>query len=462
METTLREDRGTLLYRFSQKFQFAADKIIPDSLVFCLILTFLVYVLALIFGEHGPIQLCVDWFNHAWDMLAFSMQMSLMVIVCAATAHSKPVNRGMGALARALSNPTVAIIVFMCWGYVASFINWAFCTMSCTVLAIELSKRNKGISFPILLVGGYCTSCLGQCLGPTASVYALLNTPGNYMEETLGGVWDQSITVYNPINVTIWIALAVVTILLVIFTRPPKDKVVTIDDGLAAQADEEAEWAKVDKSTPAGVMNSSKIIMWLMGAIGVVAIVYQVVTKGFMGALSLNFIITFFLTLNCFLYPTPTAFVGIHRDCMKLGTEVLIQFPFYAGIAGIMSDSGLAAVIIAAIVSVATVGSLPVWSYISASIVNLFIPSQGGQFIIQGPLLVGAAQELGCDVMTVINAFVYGDEATNLLQPLYILPALAMVNAKLKDVWGIMAFVWFFWTIVTIIGFAVVPGIFLG
>ena len=147
---------------------------------------------------------------------------------------------------------------------------------------------------------------------------------------------------------------------------------------------------------------------------------------------------------------------------MKLGNEVLIQFPFYAGIAGIMSDSGLASVIIAAIVSVATVGSLPVWSYISASIVNLFIPSQGGQFIIQGPLLVGAAQELGCDVMTVINAFVYGDEATNLLQPLYILPALALVNAKLKDVWGIMAFVWFFWTIFTILGFAIVPGIFLG
>ena len=282
------------------------------------------------------------------------------------------------------------------------------------------------------------------------------------MEETLGGVWDQSITVYNPINVTIFIMLAVLTILLVLFTRPPKDKVVTIDDGVAAQADEEAEWAKIDRSTPAGVMNSSKIIMWAMGAIGIVAIVYQVATKGFMGALSLNFIITFFLTLNCFLYPTPTSFVGIHRDCMKLGTEVLIQFPFYAGIAGIMSDSGLAAVIVAAIVSVATVGSLPVWSYISASVVNLFIPSQGGQFIIQGPLLVGAAQELGCDVMTVINAFVYGDEATNLLQPLYILPALALVNAKLKDVWGIMAFVWFFWTIFTILGFAIVPGIFLG
>lgn len=460
MENTLNKDRGTLLWRFSQKFQFAADKIIPDSLVFCLILTFIVYLAALIFTDKGPVDLCLYWFNHAWDMLAFSMQMSMMVVVCAATAKSRPVNKGMGVLARALNNPVLAMVVFMIWGYVASFINWAFCTLSCTVLAIELSKRNKGLSFPILLVGGYCTSCLGQCLGPTASVYALLATEGNYMQETLGGVLTQDVTVYNSVNVAIWVMLALVTILLVVFTRPPKDAIMTIDSE-SNTAQELAEWEKVDRSTPAGVMNSSKIIMWLVGAAGVVAIAHEFITKGFLGALSLNFIIFFFLILNCFLYPTPTAFVGAHKDSMHLATEVMIQFPFYAGIAGIMSESGLAAIVVTAIVGLATAKSLPIWAYISASVVNLFIPSQGGQFIVQGPLLVDAAQQLGADVMTVINAFVYGDEATNLLQPLYIIPALALVNVKLKDVWGIMAFVWFFWTVFTILGFAIVPGILL-
>ena len=323
MENTLNKDRGTLLWRFSQKFQFAADKIIPDSLVFCLILTFIVYLAALIFTDKGPVDLCLYWFNHAWDMLAFSMQMSMMVVVCAATAKSRPVNKGMGVLARALNNPVLAMVVFMIWGYVASFINWAFCTLSCTVLAIELSKRNKGLSFPILLVGGYCTSCLGQCLGPTASVYALLATEGNYMQETLGGVLTQDVTVYNSVNVAIWVMLALVTILLVVFTRPPKDAIMTIDSE-SNTAQELAEWEKVDRSTPAGVMNSSKIIMWLVGAAGVVAIAHEFITKGFLGALSLNFIIFFFLILNCFLYPTPTAFVGAHKDSMHLATEVKI------------------------------------------------------------------------------------------------------------------------------------------
>lgn len=460
MEKNSSKDKGTVLWRFSQKFQFAADKIIPDSLVFCLILTFIVYVAALIFTDRGPVQLCLDWYNHAWDMLAFSMQMSMMVVVCAACAKSRPVNRAMGALAKALRNPIVAVVVFMIWGYIASFINWAFCTLSCTVLAIELSKRNKGLSFPILLVGGYCTSCLGQCLGPTASVYALLATEGNYMQETLDGILSQDVTVYNPVNLTIWIILALVTILLIVFTRPPKDSIMTLDsDTSSAQA--EAEWEKIDRSTPAGVMNSSKIIMWLIGVAGIIAIVHEFATKGFLGALSLNFIIFFFLIVNCFLYPTPTAYVGAHKDSMHLATEVMIQFPFYAGIAGIMTDSGLAAIIVSALVGISTAKTLPIWSYISASVVNLFIPSQGGQFIVQGPLLMDAAQQLGADKMTVINAFVYGDEATNLLQPLYILPGLAMVGVKLKDVWGIMAFVWFFWTIFTILGFAIVPGLLL-
>lgn len=280
------------------------------------------------------------------------------------------------------------------------------------------------------------------------------------MQETLGGILSQDVTVYNPVNLTIWIILALVTILLIVFTRPPKDSIMTLDsDTSSAQA--EAEWEKIDRSTPAGVMNSSKIIMWLIGVAGIIAIVHEFATKGFLGALSLNFIIFFFLIVNCFLYPTPTAYVGAHKDSMHLATEVMIQFPFYAGIAGIMTDSGLAAIIVSALVGISTAKTLPIWSYISASVVNLFIPSQGGQFIVQGPLLMDAAQQLGADKMTVINAFVYGDEATNLLQSLYILPGLAMVGVKLKDVWGIMAFVWFFWTIFTILGFAIVPGLLL-
>lgn len=145
---------------------------------------------------------------------------------------------------------------------------------------------------------------------------------------------------------------------------------------------------------------------------------------------------------------------------MPLATEVMFQFPFYGGISGIMSSSGLAAMVVAGLVKISTATTLPVVAYLSAAVVNLFIPSQGGQFIIQGPLLLDAARTLNANMVTVINGFVYGDQVTNLIQPLYIIPALAMTNTKLKDVWGFMAFVCVFWLVFTCAGLMIFPAIF--
>ena len=457
--TQQREDKGTFLWRFSQKFQFAADKIIPESMVFCLILTFIVFIAALIFTGTGPVKLAMQWYDGMWTQLAFSMQMSLMVIVCAATANSKHVVHAMNCLASHINSPAVAMCVLMIWGYAASFINWAFCTMSCTVLAVALCKRIKGIHFPMMIVAGYCTSCLGQTIAPGCAVYGQLVSEGHVVWDQLGRVLPQSESIFNPINLAMFLTLAILTMVLAVVTRPPVSAGITF----AAQnavLDEEAEWLKTDRSTPAGKMNGSRIIMFLIGIIGLIAIVYQFATKGFLGALPLNFIITIFLTANCFLYNTPSAFIGAHKDCMKLGTEVMFQFPFYGGIAGIMSSSGLAAIVVSALVKISTAQTLPVVAYLSAAVVNLFIPSQGGQFIIQGPLLMSAAQELGANVATTINGFVYGDQVTNLIQPLYIIPALAMTGTKLKDVWGFMAFMCVFWLVFTCAGLMIFPMIF--
>jgi short-chain fatty acids transporter len=171
----------------------------------------------------------------------------------------------------------------------------------------------------------------------------------------------------------------------------------------------------------------------------------------------LNFVIFIFLIANFFLYNTPSSFISAYRTNLGLATDVMIQFPFYGGIQGMMTTSGLGQIIVGGFTSVATAHTLPLFSYYSASIVNLFIPSQGGQWIIQGPILVDAAQELGANIPHVINAFIFGDEATNLLQPLYVIPALAIVKMKLKDVWGYMAFIWIFWFVFTTIGLLVLP-----
>ncbi len=451
-DSSQRIDKGTFLWRFSKKFNFAAENIIPDPLVFCLILTIIVFFAGVLFTDHGLMGMLTSWYNGIWSQIAFAFQMSFMVVTCAVTARSKQVKKLLKGFAKMVSTPTAAVILLMAFGYVSSFLNWAFCTIVTPILAMQLTKNIKGLHFPMLIAAGYSTMCLGQCLGPSASVYALLAGTDHFLVDKIG-VLTQDITTYNPMNVAVWIILAVGTVILTLRTMPPKHEIVEYKG-----ADDEIEEEEKDvKKTFADKMNGSKVIMILVGIAGAVNIVFTFMQNGFLGALSLNFVIFIFLTANFLLYNTPAKFITAYRENLSLATDVMIQFPFYGGISGMMADSGLGQIIVGGICQLASANTLPVFSYISASIVNLFIPSQGGQWIVQGPIIMDAALRLDANIPQVINAFVYGDEATNLLQPLYVIPALSVVGMKLKDVWGYMAFIWLFWCIATILGLLIVP-----
>lgn len=454
MENTAKS-KGSIFWRISKKFQFAADKIIPDSFVFCLILTFIVFALGMVFTGTGPVAMIQHWYDGFWSQMTFAFQMSFMVVTCAAAAKARQVKKVLVWIAKIPKTPVSAMILLMMFGYVSSFVNWAFCTVVTPILAMQLSKQIKGLHFPMMIAAGYSTMILGQCLGPSASVYALLATDKHFLADKIG-VLSQSVTVYNPVNVTMFAILAIFTMILSVMTIPPKDEIVEFKTALDDVEDAEDE----EKITLADKMNGSKIIMYLVGIAGLVVIVNTFMKKGFLGALNINFVIFIFVILNTFLYSSPRKFVEAYKDNMKLCTEIMMQFPFYGGIAGMMTGSGFGAVIVAAILKVASAATMPLWSYISASVVNLFIPSQGGQWIVQGPLLVDAAQSINANIPHVVNGFVYGDEATNLLQPLYVIPALSVVGMKLKNVWGFMAFIWFFWAIITSIGLYFIPMLF--
>ncbi|AOT73062.1 short-chain fatty acid transporter [Geosporobacter ferrireducens] len=446
------KEKGSLFWRISKKFQFAADKIIPDSFVFCLVLTLIVFALGMVFTGNGPLSMVKHWYNGFWTQMTFAFQMAFMVVTCAAAAKAKQVKKILIKIASIPKTPVGAMILLMGFGYVSSFINWAFCTVVTPILAMQLSKQVKGLHFPMMVAAGYSTMILGQCLGPSASVYALVATDGHFLADKIG-VLNQAVTVYNPMNVTLFTILAVFTIVLSILTRPPQHEIVEYKTALDGVEEIEAE----EVVTLADRMNGSKIMMYLIGFAGLAIIVTTFMEKGFLGALNINFVIFLFVILNTFLYNSPRKFVEAYKDNMKLATEIMMQFPFYGGIAGMMVDSGFGTVVVNGIMNIASGATMPVWAYISASVVNLFIPSQGGQWIVQGPLLVDAAQSLDANIPHVINAFVYGDEATNLLQPLYVIPALSVVGMKLKDVWGFMAFIWAFWTIITMVGLIVIP-----
>ncbi|MTI61484.1 MAG: short-chain fatty acid transporter [Firmicutes bacterium] len=444
-----------MLWKLSKKFQFAADNVIPDSFVFCIILTIIVFVLGLIFTDASLLAMTTHWYSGLWSMLTFAFQMSFMVIVCGAAAKASQIKKLLSKIARLPNSRPVAMVFLLLFGFASSLINWAFSLIVTPIFAIELSKNIKGLHFPLMIAAGYSTMILGQCWCPAASVYALVATEGHFMESVIG-VLTQAETVYNPINTILWFFLVGVTILIVVFTKPYAEEIVMY-------VDKEGETVDTDNNkkpdTFSQKMNNSKVFMWVLGIAGITNIIRSFVANGIIPSLNFNFIIFIFLTANFFLYNTPIKFVNAIKNSMKPASQVMLQFPFYGGIMGMMSGSGLTHVLANSLIKIATERTLPFFAYLSASVVNLFVPSQGGQWIVQGPIMVEVAEKMNVDLPLIINAFVYGDEATNMIQPLYVIPAISLVGMKLKDVWGFMAFIWLFWFIVTSLGLLFLPGI---
>ncbi|RWR10291.1 short-chain fatty acid transporter [Paenirhodobacter populi] len=449
---------GSFLWRLSKKFDFAAEKIIPDPLVFCLIFTLILFVCGVLFTGSTPLDMAQYWYDGIWSQIAFAFQMSFMVVCCAVAARSPQIAAGLDRLAGLARTPISAVLLLMVFGYLASFVNWAFALIVTPVLAMALSKRIPGLHFPMLIAAGYSTMILGQCLSPTGTVFALLASPEHFLAGKIG-VIPQTETTYNPANIVIWVILASITVLIAVMALPPTHQVVEFRSEAAPAPPSAARLDSTGESL-ADRMNGSRLIMWAMGLLGVTMIVYTIVSNGLFSSLTLNFVIFVFLILNFFLYNTPEKFITAYRDNLKLATDVMIQFPFYGGIAGMMAQSGMAVAVVGFFTSLSTAETMPLYTYYATSFVNLFIPSQGGQWIVQGDITVDAAMLLGADLNLVVNAFVYGDQATNLLQPLYVIPALAVVGMRLRDVWGYMAFLWCIWFVVTSVALLVIPRFF--
>ena len=415
----------------------------------------LAFIASLALTPSGPEKIVLGWYNGLWTMIAFAFQMSFMVVCCGAAAKAPLVEKFLSRAAQIPKTPSAAMVLLLVFGFVSSLINWAFSTILTPIFAMQLSRNVKGLHFPLMIAAGYTTMVLGQTWCPSASLYALVATKGHFLEKSIG-TFSQDVTVYNPVNTVLFFILVATVIFLGVFTRPPENEVIMYNPGVEEKVvavKEETEVTLADK------MNGSRILMLIIGAAGLFVIGDSIMKKGIMKSLDFNFVIFLFLTLNAFLYNTPKKFVDAFKDTMRSASEVMLQFPFYGGIMGMMMASGLGKVLADFLIRIASQDTIYMYSFLSAAFVNLFIPSQGGQWIVQGPILMEAGKAMNANLPLIMNAFVAGDEVTNLLQPLYVIPALALVGMKLKEVWGFMAFICTFWIVIASIGFVVLPKI---
>ncbi|MFZ5650119.1 MAG: short-chain fatty acid transporter [Bacillota bacterium] len=411
-------------------------KYLPDAFVFAIGLTVLTFILGIIINNQTPVQMIKHWGGGLWNLLTFTMQVSLTLVTGYILAHTAPVQKVLKGAAGRVSTPAGAIMAAGLIAAIASWISWAFGLIVGALIARELAKNVKGVHYPLLVAAAYSGFVVWHA-GLSASASLAVATPGHFLEKTMGVV---------PVTETIFALPNLVALILIVVTLPfmlrmmiPKDaaEIVEFNPGEAATAEVATEktTVKVDL-TLAQRMENSRIGSAVLGLMMLVYLIYYFSTNGGLTALNLNVINLSFFTLGILFVKSPKEYVDMAVAAGKNVANIIIQYPLYSGIMGMMVGSGLAVTMTGWLVSIATAKTLPLFAFLSAGMVNMFIPSGGGQWAVQGPIMVSAAQQLGTDVAKVVQAVAWGDAWTNMIQPFWAIPLLGIAGLTIRDIMG--------------------------
>ena len=410
-------------------------KYLPDPFVFAIGLTLLTMILAVLVQGQGIVALTTSWGKGFWTLLAFTTQMAVILAMGYVLATAPLTERFLDRIVMRVHDPRMAIIVATLVGGIGSYLNWGFGLVIGGIVARKLALSVKGVHYPLIIASAYSGFTL-YGLGLSASIPVLISTKGHPMEAQMGVI---------PLSETIFSPTMLVTSLVVLITLPllnawlhpkPGQPVTEIDRTLeertrAAQAAVPADAG--DENTFASRLNNSRLLSGLIGLIGVVYVVLYFHGGGTMDLNLINFIILF---LGIILLGTPIRYVEKLNEGIRTISGIILQYPFYAGIMAIMASSGLVNTFSEFFVKIATPHTLPFWGLISSFFINFFAPSGGGHWVIQGPFMIEAAKAIGASVGHTATAVMLGNAWNDLIQPFWILPALALSKLKLKDIMG--------------------------
>ena len=416
------------------------ERWMPGAFVFAVALTLLVAVLSLSLTDTGPRELVLAWGDGLTGLLAFMTQVALVLLLGYTLANLPPVHRLLTRVAGLPRSPRAAYAFVTVVAGLASLLSFGLGLIVGGVVAVEVARRfrERGtpLHYPLLVASAY-TGFVVWHMGYSGSGPLNAATETGVYATTLGmGVVPVSETIFAW-----WNLLAIGVTLLVIAVAMP---LMAPGDGEAVRAapdaalEESAEPAGTggaqEEGSPADRLETSRLVTSVMGvALGLYLVLYFL-DNGF--DLTLDIVNWTFLCLVLLVVANARQLAALVARGGRTVVEVLLQYPLYAGIAAMMAASGLAEMLSSWVVDAATPGTLGVFAFLSAGLLNLFVPSGGGQFALQAPIFASAAESLDVTQPVVIMAIAYGDQWTNMIQPFWAVPLLAVAGLRVRDIMG--------------------------
>lgn len=426
----------------------------PSTFQIALLLSLIVFILAVVMtlpDESSWIGYSFEvlgfWKSGFWELLEFTMQMILILVLGHTLAMSQPVNSLLDTIASIITSNSQAVLVTGMGAILGGYLNWGFGLIFGAVLARKIgelaSEKQLNINYPLVAASGY----LGMLVwhgGFSGSSTLKVAEENHFLVDTIGVVTvDQ--TIFSSFN--IWVNSSLVICMAIAMLFLSRNSFKTNFESFHL---ERPPYIKTKEKDQLGYVLGGLIVVLVLIDL------FSVSSQGW-GFLDLNFVNFALLGFGLLAFGSLNNYVSHLSEAVKGATDILIQFPFYAGILGIMKYSGLLVLIADDMVIRSGPDTFPLLSFFSAALINFFVPSGGGQWAIQGPVVMEAANKMGINIPKMILVFAYGDQVSNMLQPFWALPLLSITGLSAKEILKYTSF--FFLVALTVLGLFVWYGV---
>ena len=421
----------------SKGFGETIKKFLPAPFTIAVILTFVTFILGLTLSDSDQtnnfFQIITYWEKGLWDnqLLVFAMQMMLMLVLGHSLALSETLENLIEKATSLCNSTSIAAAIITFSTLLVSLFNWGLGLIFGAIFARKVgeyaTKNNIKLNYPLIGAAGYSGLMVWHG-GISGSAPIKIAEKGHFLEEKIG-VITQSQTVFSSMNISISILLLIILPLLMYYigkkTESKKVDIICEKKTLSP------------KITGAEKLDHSNSLALLFGSVILLYCIYKAFilpTNFNLSFITPNFINLSLLGLCIILHKNFYRFINSVNSAIVGAAGILIQFPLYFGIMGIMKYSGLIDIMSDAFILISNENTFPIFTFLSAGIVNVFVPSGGGQWAVQGPIIIEAAMKIGYSIPKSVMALAYGDQLTNMLQPFWALPLLGITGLKAKEI----------------------------
>lgn len=422
-------------------------KFIPSPFTLAVLLTLFTMLLAFSFtgepGVAGAIKILHYWQSGMWDpaLLVFAVQMMLILVLGHILVLSEPIAKLTSRLTSVVTGNAGAVLVVSISTMIVAFFNWGLGLIFGAIMARKVAEvakeRNFRINYPLIGAAGYAGLMVWH--GGMSGSAPLKAAEKGHLQSLFSGTGNSALAArlpeYIPTETTIfstWNLIIFAVLLLVIPTLLFLISKITPAENVSLR--KQKEWKVSKKIFGAEKLDHSPLLKNIFGVLllsAFFASYYGDIVSGNLTPNMLNFLM---LGMCIVMNSSFVSFISALEEAVVGAGAILIQFPLYFGVMGIMKETGMVNEIAMFFVGIASEVSLPVFTFFSAGLVNIFVPSGGGQWAVQGPIVLESALHLGVPLNKAIMAFAYGDQLTNMLQPFWALPLLAITKLKAREI----------------------------